>query len=224
MRELGMILLSHTGEEHTVSAAGLDNELGNPLRLRAALESGVRVIAAHCATEGKAQDLDNPKGIATSCFSLWLRLMDHAPYEGLLFADISAITAFKRLTNLKALLDLTHLHHRLVYGSDYPVPCINVVVQTSQLVRAGLLTASQRVSLNQIYRLNPLLFDLVLKRCLQGPAGGRFPASLFMEHPLLKVSDWQRRAVLYPTVPDSPSSSTTFLIQKGVPPAENSEV
>src|SRR5262249_54329782 len=50
-------LLSHAGEEAAVDSAAAQ-ELGNPLRLRRALEHGVRVIVAHCATLGKGVDLD----------------------------------------------------------------------------------------------------------------------------------------------------------------------
>ncbi len=32
-----------------------------------------------------------------------------------------------------------------MYGSDYPVPCLNFVVQTSQLARHRLITSEQRV-------------------------------------------------------------------------------
>jgi len=42
-------LLTHAGEEAAVDSPAAQ-ELGNPLRLRRALEHGVRVIVAHCAT------------------------------------------------------------------------------------------------------------------------------------------------------------------------------
>ena len=47
-----MILLVHVGEEHSVDAGFLDNSLGNPLKLIPALDIGVRIIAAHLASEG----------------------------------------------------------------------------------------------------------------------------------------------------------------------------
>lgn len=137
LRELDLTLLSHTGEEHSVAPPEPHQEWGNPLRLRAALDAGVRVIAAHCATEGHATDLDAPPNArgrrpSATAFSLWRRLMDETRYEGLLFADISAICAFRRVGFLPALLrDCEPVHHRLVYGSDYPVPCISFVVRES---------------------------------------------------------------------------------------------
>lgn len=38
----------------------LDNNLGNPLLLRRALDMGVKIIVAHVASEGECDDLDNP--------------------------------------------------------------------------------------------------------------------------------------------------------------------
>lgn len=48
-----------------------------------------------------------------------------------------------------------------MFGSDYPVPCINMVVQTSALVKWGYITQEERALLNEIYDFNPLLFDFV---------------------------------------------------------------
>lgn len=49
-------------------------------------------------------------------------MMADPKYDGLLFGDISAIIAFRRVGRYtKELLEATHIHHRLVYGSDYPV-------------------------------------------------------------------------------------------------------
>ena len=65
-------------------------------------------------------------------------------------------------------------------GSDYPLPAINIVIQTRALVRHGLLTAAEREALNEIYEYNPLVFDYVVKRTIRSPEGGvRFPASVF---------------------------------------------
>lgn len=52
MKELNMVLLTHTGLEHAVDMAYHNDVLGNALLLRAPLDAGVRVIAAHCASEG----------------------------------------------------------------------------------------------------------------------------------------------------------------------------
>ena len=87
---LGMALLCHTGSETSVDFLGsrVDNELGNPLRLRRALCAGVRVIAAHCASEGEARD---DAGVLRPCHELLFGMMARPEWEQLLFADISAL-------------------------------------------------------------------------------------------------------------------------------------
>jgi predicted TIM-barrel fold metal-dependent hydrolase len=184
MRELGLVLLSHAGEEKAVDAAE-DQRLGNPLLLRRALDHGVRVIAAHCASLGDNVDLDDPGRGKVRNFELFLRLMDEEKYKRLLFGEISAITQYNRFgETLAVLLERSDLHGRLVNGSDYPLPAINALIRTRSLVSAGFISKEERDALNEIFDSNPLLFDFVLKRTLHLPGGDRrFPASMFMEHP-----------------------------------------
>ena len=54
----------------------------------------MRVICAHCASEGSAPDDD---GRRVSCWELLLRMMGEAEWRELLFADISALVIFKRV-------------------------------------------------------------------------------------------------------------------------------
>lgn len=197
MAELGLVLISHGGAEKAVHAEE-DQELGNPLRLRAALDRGVRVVVAHCASSGSSRDLDEEvdsaagaaegaqaesadEGPQVSNFELFLRLMDEARYEHLLWGEISAITQVNRFPEtLVTLLAREDLHGRLVNGSDYPLPGVNVLFSTLALERAGFLSEAERDALNEIYDRNPLLFDLVLKRTVRHPQRGtRFPAAVF---------------------------------------------
>jgi len=186
MRELGVVLLSHAGEEKAVEAEE-DQRLGNPLHLRRPLDHGVKVIAAHCAGLGENPDLDHPDRRLVPNFQLFMRLMEEKRYEGLLFGDISAMTQRNRLgVPLTTILERTDLHARLVNGSDYPLPAINIVISTGALARAGYITRAERTGLNELYDYNPLLFDFVLKRTLKVPgAGQRLPASVFMANPAL---------------------------------------
>lgn len=187
MRARGMTLLSHTGEEHSVDAGGVEQALGNPLLLRYPLNAGVTVIAAHCATEGVNPDLDffcikGKKKPKVENFDLFMRIMGEPQYDGLLFGDISAIIAFRRVGRYtKELLEASHIHHRLCYGSDYPVPCVNMVVHTSKLAKLGFLTTTEAETLNEVYRHNPLMFDLAVKRCLKSPDDPtiKFPDHIF---------------------------------------------
>jgi uncharacterized protein len=188
MKELDLILLSHGGEEKAVEADE-DQKLGNPLLLRRALDHGVKVIVAHCAGLGENEDLDDPERKQVSNFELFLRLMDDQRYEGLVFADISAMTQFNRLGKpLDTILARDDLHSRLVNGSDYPLPAINVLIRTSSLVRNGYITEDERACLNEIYDYNPLLFDFALKRTIKHPESQKqLPASLFMVNRALGV-------------------------------------
>lgn len=184
MRELDLILLSHTGEEQAVDAQ--NQELGNPLLLRRPLDLGVKVIAAHCASLGDNEDLDNP-GHKEKSFKLFLRLMDDPKYNGLLFADISALTQANRMGEpLETMLKRSDLHHRLINGSDYPLPAINIVIRTRDLAKKGYITKEERKILNEIYDYNPLLFDYLVKRTIRHPrTGDKFSPRIFEEHPLL---------------------------------------
>lgn len=182
----GMVLLTHGGEEQAVDASELQ-KLGNPLRLRRALDAGVRVVVAHCASLGTDVDLDDPEHRRVSSFELFLRLMDDERYAGLVFGEISATTQVNRMGALVELLARPDLHGRLVHGTDYPLPAVNVVIWTRALVGEGLLTPAERDALNEVYDYNPLLFDVALKRTVRHPeTGSRFAASVFLEHPALE--------------------------------------
>jgi predicted TIM-barrel fold metal-dependent hydrolase len=188
MKEHGMILLSHTGEEQAVEAEEEDQRLGNPLLLRRALDHGVRVIMAHTASLGTCQDLDDSGEKQLPCFDLALRLMGEAKYEQLLFAEISALLQFNRMPEpFATLLKRQDLHPRIVNGSDYPLPAINALIHTRSMARAGFITDEERAQLNEIYDYNPLLFDFVLKRTMRHPeTKQKLAASVFMANPGLE--------------------------------------
>ena len=187
MKELDLILLSHGGEEKAVEAEE-DQKLGNPLLLRRALDHGVKVIVAHCAGLGTNEDLDSRDREQRDNFDLFLRLMDEKRYEGLVFGEISAMTQFNRSEKLRTILEREDLHERIVNGSDYPLPAVNILIRTRPLVKQGYLTGSEGKCLKEIYDYNPLLFDFVLKRSLKHPqTRKRLPAAVFMANPSLSV-------------------------------------
>ena len=101
---------------------------------------------------------------------------------GIFFGEISALTQVNRSGRpLRELLASPELHPRLVNGSDYPLPAINLIYQTRQLLGHGLIAPEEREPLNELYDVNPLLFDLVTKRTLRHPEnGGSLPPSIFM--------------------------------------------
>src|SRR5436190_20780965 len=188
IKELDLILLSHGGEEKAVEAEE-DQKLGNPLLLRRPLDHGVKVIIAHCAGLGDNEDLDDPQRKRVPNFDLFLRLMNEKRYEGLLFAAISAMTQYNRCERpLMTILQRDDLHERLLNGSDYPLPAVNILIRTSALRKQGCITSDERVWLNEIYEYNPLLFDFVLKRTVKLPGTEkRLPNSIFMSNTDLGV-------------------------------------
>ncbi|WP_243319109.1 amidohydrolase family protein [Geothrix paludis] len=182
MKELGVVLLTHAGEEKAVAVKGAQ-ALGNPLRLRRPLDLGVTVVVAHCASLGRNEDLDHP-GKTVSNFDLFLRLMDEPRYQGRLYGDLSAITQVNRLPRPLQTLLARDLDDRLLNGSDYPLPGVNLVVWTRRLVEMKLITPAERRALNELWRANPLLFDFVLKRTLRDPrTGRRFAPGVFQRDP-----------------------------------------
>jgi mannonate dehydratase len=158
LAELGLPLITHGGEEYAVHAAH-GQELGDPLRLRTALDLGVRVVVAHCASLGSFE--------GEPAFDRFMRLFRDPSYDGNLFGDISALTQINRSAEpVETLLAAPELHHRLVNGSDYPLPALRVLFSTGKWQLAGLLGGEDRRMCNEIAEANPLLFDFVLKRSL----------------------------------------------------------
>ncbi|MBI3562540.1 MAG: amidohydrolase family protein [Gammaproteobacteria bacterium] len=161
-------LLTHGGDEHTVD--GIDAQsLGNPLLLRRALDQGVRVIVAHCAGVGTNIDLDKgASGPVVKNFALFTRLMEDHYYAKQLYGDISATIQLNRIgPTLETLVMRDDWQHRLLNGSDYPLPAVMPIYSNRLMYKAGYLTASQAKLLAELRRYNGLLADFVMKRSLR---------------------------------------------------------
>jgi predicted TIM-barrel fold metal-dependent hydrolase len=105
--------LSHVGYEF--SLVGKDQSLGDPDRLRLALDEGVTVIAAHACSYGL---IFYEKFLPT--------LLNFCRHYPSFYADISALTQPHRL---KMLLHLRHhpeLQSRLLFGTDYPLSVFHI--------------------------------------------------------------------------------------------------
>lgn len=100
--------LSHVGFEF--SLIGKDQSLGDPDRLRTALDEGVTVIAAHACSYGL---MLNEKFLPT-----FHQLASRYPN---FYADISALTLPNRLRMLLHLRHHPELQDRLIFGTDYPL-------------------------------------------------------------------------------------------------------
>lgn len=184
----GTPLIVHCGEEKAVKG-GDSQAYGNPLRLRRALDAGVRVVVAHCASLGEDIDLDKGEhGPKRSSFELFLRLNGEERAEGRLYGDISAITQRNRKPAIiRQLLEREYLHERLLHGSDYPLPGVLPLTSLPALVRAGLLQADAVHDLEILREHNPLLFDLSLKRLLNWQ-GHSFSPAVFQTRRLFAAS------------------------------------
>ena len=173
LARLDLPLITHAGTERATPG---DDALGNPLRLRRALEHGVRVVVAHCATMGQGRDLDvGENGPLVDNFTLFERLMDAPAGAGRLYGDLSAVTQSARAdTALTRIVERASeggdWAGRVLNGSDYPLPGIMPLYSTRQLVDMGLLDSSAAAPLTAIRQYNPLLFDFVLKRHLRSGA------------------------------------------------------
>lgn len=172
LARLRVPLITHAGEEKAVHAEERQR-LGNPLHLRRPLEQGVTVVVAHCASLGQNPDLDAaPLADGTrpwaDNFDLFVRLMGEERWKGKLFGELSATTIVNRIGKpIRTILGDAALQERLVNGSDYPLPAINVLMQTGAIESQGFITGEQRRLLNEIDQHNPLLLDFVIKRTMR---------------------------------------------------------
>ena len=173
--DLNIPIIVHGGEEKAVHGAN-QPLFGNPLRLRRALDTGVRVVIAHCATLGK--DLDDD-GKDVRSFDLFAKLMAEKQWQDTLFGDISAIVLRNRDPEvIKTLLTETSWHNRLLYGSDYPLTGILPLISPEKFADAGLLAEEAVEPLLTLQEYHSFRFDFVLKRSLSWQ-GKRFADGIF---------------------------------------------
>jgi predicted TIM-barrel fold metal-dependent hydrolase len=112
-------LLCHGGPEYAIPTADKAYiEYNNPKYLRLALEHGVTVIIAHCATPYfGALDVDYQDD-----FDEFLKLFKEAESKRWnLYADLSAVCIPTRTPYLER-IKMEVPSSRLIYASDYPVP------------------------------------------------------------------------------------------------------
>jgi predicted TIM-barrel fold metal-dependent hydrolase len=109
MAHHGIPLLCHTGAEHALKL--FPNTLNDPRRLVPALERGVTVIAAHCATRAFLHD--------RSYFRTWEEM---ALRYDRFYGDISAFGMVTRIWSLRHMLKSPAVTSKLLFGSDFPIP------------------------------------------------------------------------------------------------------
>jgi len=176
LQKTNLPLIAHAGLERAVLGREA-HDFGNPLRLRRALDAGVRVVVAHCASMGEDRDLDQgPNGPYVESFALFARVFEK--YQNA-YGDISAMTQVNRAgPALVRAIESAEWHARLLNGSDYPLPGVMPVFSVDYLVSLKLLPESAAPVLREIRTHNPLLFDFVLKRTLRSN-GKAFASGVF---------------------------------------------
>jgi hypothetical protein len=114
LAEYKLPLLSHAGYEFTLPTVNQD--LGNPEKLRLPLEEGVTVIASHSGI--------SYSGFSTKYMKVWLSLLKEYPN---LYGDVGASSIGIAGYYVKKLLKDEQVCQRLVNGSDFPIPPIKSV-------------------------------------------------------------------------------------------------
>ena len=190
MKRLGIALITHTGHEKAVEGEEFQ-KLGNPLLFRPALDLGVKVIMAHLASLGDCEDLDAKEGGSASCFDLFWRLIEEKKYEGSLYGELSGTTIYTRFDGpFKKVLESPEYAKRFVNGSDYPLPAINILYRTGQYLKLGYINEKEKSALDEIYKYNPLVFNLLAKKIIKHPKTKK-PLSdiIFTNNNLLECSE-----------------------------------
>ncbi len=120
LAELKLPIIVHIGSESSVHSVKACERLE---MLEGPLEEGVTTIAAHMGLEYSPWRLlrafsKNPKHFGDNYHRLLKMLENHEN----LYADISAILTPVRAKVLPHLAQQTQIHHKLLFGTDFPVP------------------------------------------------------------------------------------------------------
>lgn len=122
LKSLDLPLIVHIGSEYSIHS---DKRYEGVEMLYLPLAAGVKVIAAHMGL-GRFQHKLHPwrnisakPGDFDRDYFRLLKMLEH--YENL-YADISAILVPLRARALRHLSEQTVIHHKILFGTDYPVP------------------------------------------------------------------------------------------------------
>lgn len=107
--ELKMVIMVHTGHEH--SAPVIDKDLANPARLELMLDQGPTVVACHAGTGWPSDSPDQLPAFAN--------LLKRYPT---LWGDTAVLGTAGRVRDFYRLLDDSAVKSRLLHGSDFPFP------------------------------------------------------------------------------------------------------
>ncbi|MEQ8799467.1 MAG: hypothetical protein RJQ08_00735 [Salinisphaeraceae bacterium] len=167
MAEQDMALIVHVGAGPGLGLG--EAAMGNPERLRPALAAGLKVTMVLGGADGRYPD-PQAQGRTVSATELVLRMLREPELEDQLTAVIGGVATRPHSRQaLSRLLQAPDLQGRLGYASVYPLPAVAAATNLGGLRDAGYLPDEATASLRELYDLNPLLFDFVLKRQLRLP-------------------------------------------------------
>ena len=192
VKEFGMVIMSHTGDEHAFNVMDESTrEFGNPLLMRNALDMGIPVILSHAggddvknfegqrltSTGDQTHAKKHSHGLPLSHeyrnhWNFMKMILDEKnKNDWCLFGDISALTLDKNFQHFKALMgeQKDQLQYRLLYGSDYPLAASRFLFPLRGLIEQNYLHPSLEASLEELFSYNPLAFDIAVKRNLNHP-------------------------------------------------------
>ena len=120
LAEYDLPLIIHIGSESSIHS---HKEYEDISMLNLPLQRGVKVIAAHMALSYTIKTLpysfsSNPRDFNKEYFTL-LKMLEIHPN---LYADLSAILTPVRAKVLDDLSQRVQIHHKLLFGTDFPVP------------------------------------------------------------------------------------------------------
>lgn len=145
LAEKNIPLLCHVGAELAVPTSDSKaNRFNDPKRLKKALAMGVKVIAAHCATPYLGGILPGDKDYFDELMEM-LRVTEKRKWN--LYADISAFCTPTRIMYLKRIDSLIRNgiidSGRFLYGSDFPIPIVDINIFKKPLNLQELLENMQ---------------------------------------------------------------------------------
>lgn len=133
-----LVLLSHTGYEHSLYAT--NQSLGDPERLRLPLEVGLTVVAAHSGTSGWYHPVEYFPG--------FIRLLEK--FDNL-YGDSAAFIAPERFTYRKWILSSDIAKERVIQGTDFPSPPLPILWAGTLGIKKALKLQFMRNIFDQDY-------------------------------------------------------------------------
>jgi len=169
VKKYDMVIISHTGHEKAVEGDQYQ-KFGDPWHFKLPLSMGVKVIMSHVASLGDCHLKGGNDEKMQSCFKSFTEVFNDKSYKNNLYGEMSGINIYTRVGKpMSYLLQHPEMKNRLINGSDYPLPAINILYRTGQHRKLGYITEEEEELLNEIYHYNPLVFDFVLKRTMRDP-------------------------------------------------------